>query len=574
MTARQQTATPSVDDYIGATIGDFRLLRKLGQGGMGQVFLAEQISLKRNVAIKMLRDDIANNAVSLARFQAEATTIAKLNHPNVVQAYLVGEHEGRWYLAMEYVEGVSLREYMERNAPLDVRLVLSIMRQVASALDRAGELGIVHRDIKPENILITRKALAKVADFGLARCLDAEERIDLTRAGAAVGTPLYMSPEQIEGKELDGRSDIYSFGVTCYQMLSGTLPFTGMTAFEVATKHVREVPPDLLTMRTGLPAPLCAVVHKMLAKNPAERHATARELVQDVARVKQAIVGGTQTITITDTPADPQPASTAFQASPARPAVDVPREPGTSGKGGSRETTDEPRQVSRASKSNKKSNESAPAVPSKRWIFILALGGGATILAGIVGVLVLAVGLAWWGASAPDQADQRPQPVEVKPPAEPAKEAALAALKQSVDLHLKDNSPRPGGVDDCIDLAVHYLREDKIADAEALFKRMCERKPPSAYYFTGKLGLAVTDAMHHNHVGAKAKLAEVFDSKARDKRVQMVKDVQDRKPDFAEWVNETKAWVQASETAVAVKGPAAPNSKGFRPFGKMQFPRK
>jgi serine/threonine protein kinase len=567
MNPRLQTLTPSPDDYVGATIGDFRILRKLGQGGMGQVFLAEQISLKRNVAIKMLRDDIANNTVSLARFQAEAKTIAKLNHPNVVQAYLVGEHEGRWYLAMEYVEGVSLREYMERNAPLDVRLVLSIMRQVASALDRAGELGIVHRDIKPENILITRKALAKVADFGLARCLGAEERIDLTRAGSAVGTPLYMSPEQIEGKELDGRSDIYSFGVTCYQMLSGTLPFTGMTAFEVATKHVREAPPDLATMRKDLPAPLCALVHKMLAKKPKDRHATARELVQDVAKVKQALVGGTQTISIADTPADPPAADTAFQAS-GRPVVEMAR------KDDSKETEEyEPRNR----KSNKKSKESEPApASSKGWILLLALGGGAAVLVGIVGVLVLVVGLAWWGTSAPDHVEPRPQVVEVKPPAEPAKDAALAALKQSVELHLKDTAPRPGGVDDCVDLAVHYLRDDKVADAEALFKRMCERKPPSAYYFAGKLGLAVTDALHHNHGGAKAKLAEVFDYKTKDKRIQMVKDLQERKPDFSEWINETKAWVQANDTAVAVKGPAAPpNSKGgFRPFGKLQFPRK
>ena len=252
--ATPPTSTMSSADLTGETFGDFRILRLLGQGGMGRVYLAEQISLKRKVAIKVLRDDIAANPTALARFQAESKTVALLNHPNIVQVYMVGEHEGRHYMVLEYVEGKSLRDYMLRAGPLEVLLVLSLMRKVASALHRAGERGIVHRDLKPENILVTRKAEAKVADFGLSRCLELEQPVDLTRSGTTVGTPLYMSPEQVEGKLVDARSDIYSFGVTCYHMLTGQPPFTGSHAFEIALKHVRDEPPPLETLRPDLPA--------------------------------------------------------------------------------------------------------------------------------------------------------------------------------------------------------------------------------------------------------------------------------------------------------------------------------
>ncbi len=250
-------SSASCPDLLGETFDDFRILRRLGQGGMGQVYLAEQVSLKRKVAIKVLREDIAANPTALERFKAESKTVARLSHSNVVQVHTFGEHQGRCYMVLEYVEGKNLREYLLRQGPLDVPLALSIMRQVASALQRASELGIVHRDIKPENILLTRKGEAKVADFGLSRCLAVEPPVDLTRAGTTVGTPLFMSPEQVEGKTVDHRSDIYSFGVTCYQMLTGRTPFGGSNAFQIALKHVREEPPPLAQVRPDLPPALC-----------------------------------------------------------------------------------------------------------------------------------------------------------------------------------------------------------------------------------------------------------------------------------------------------------------------------
>src|SRR5262249_14297563 len=188
------------------------------------------------------------------------------------------------------------RYYLHRKGPPDAMTALSTMRQLAPALHRASELGIVHRDIKPENILLTRKGEAKVADFGLSRCLTLDQPLDLTQSGTTVGTPRYMSPEQIEGKPLDARSDIYSFGVTCYYMLAGQTPFAGSNACEIALKHGREEPPPLETARPDAPPALCAVVHKMMAKKPDDRYPSARELLRDVSRARESVGGTTANV--------------------------------------------------------------------------------------------------------------------------------------------------------------------------------------------------------------------------------------------------------------------------------------
>jgi serine/threonine-protein kinase len=196
-------------------------------------------------------------------------------------------------MALEYIEGRNLKEYLVRKGPPELLVALSIMRQVAAALQRAGDLGLIHRDIKPENILLTRTGVAKVADFGLSRCLSGEAPLHLTQSGVTMGTPLYMSPEQVEGKPLDPRSDIYSFGVTCYYMLAGHPPFRGDSPFEVALKHVREEPPLLATVRPDLPATLCTMIHKMMAKAPEDRYQTARDLLRDLTRLRESLSGET-----------------------------------------------------------------------------------------------------------------------------------------------------------------------------------------------------------------------------------------------------------------------------------------
>ena len=269
-------------------LGEFRILRRLGRGGMAEVYLAEQTSLKRSVALKVLRAKMMQDPTYVKRFKTEALAAANLSHPNIVHVYTVGEADGVHFIAQEYVHGLNLRELLTRKGPPDLPLVLHIMKQVAAALQAAGQAGIVHRDIKPENIMITRKGEVKVADFGLAKVTSAEgSAIHQTQVGVTMGTPLYMSPEQVNGAALDHRSDIYSFGVTCYHMLTGAPPFTGENAITVALKHLREEPPPLQSARPDLPPALCQMIHKMLAKNVEDRYASAALVLKDLKRLGQ-----------------------------------------------------------------------------------------------------------------------------------------------------------------------------------------------------------------------------------------------------------------------------------------------
>jgi eukaryotic-like serine/threonine-protein kinase len=277
------------DDYSGRVLGDFELVRRIGVGGMGQVYLARQRSLKRQVAIKILRGELAANVTALKRFQAEAEAVASLTHAHIVQVYAIDEDQGLHYMALEYVDGRNLRDYLERKGIPDLPLALEIMRQVASALERAGELGFVHRDIKPENILLSKRGEVKITDFGLSRAFATDAPIHLTQSGVTMGTPLYMSPEQVRGQPVDPRSDIYSFGVTCYHMLAGEPPFRGAGAFDVAVQHVQGDARPLSALRPDLPPELCAVVHKMMARRPDDRYQSAREILNDLARFKDGV---------------------------------------------------------------------------------------------------------------------------------------------------------------------------------------------------------------------------------------------------------------------------------------------
>lgn len=277
-------------DLTGRTLGDFHILRRIGSGGMGQVYLARQTSLKREVALKLLRGELNANLTALARFQAEAQAVAKLNHPNIVHIHFIGEADGLRYMVLEFVDGRNLRDYLARKGPPDLPVTFSVMRQVALALQKAHEQGIVHRDIKPENILVTRKVEVKVTDFGLSRFFAGEQpATNLTQSGVTLGTPLYMSPEQVQGQTVDHRSDIYSFGVTCYHLLAGEPPFRGASAFEVALKHVQEQPRLLSDLRPDLPPDLCGVIHKMMAKNPNDRYQSARDIVRDLVKVRDGL---------------------------------------------------------------------------------------------------------------------------------------------------------------------------------------------------------------------------------------------------------------------------------------------
>ena len=270
--------------FVGRQLGDFKITRLLGRGGMGEVYLAEQLSLHRNVALKILKSVLAEDESYLRRFHSEAKAVAPINHPNIVAVIAIGEHEGTHYMALEYVQGRNLREYLAKKGTLSLPECASIMRKVAAALERAHDEGIVHRDIKPENVLLTKKGDVKVADFGLAR--QVSEDVSLTQSGVTMGTPLYMSPEQVQGKKLDHRTDIYSFGVMCYHMMAGHPPYMGETAMAVAVQHVNGTPTDLSTLRPDMPKAMTAIIEKMMAKNRNKRYQSASEVLSDLAKLR------------------------------------------------------------------------------------------------------------------------------------------------------------------------------------------------------------------------------------------------------------------------------------------------
>ena len=255
---------------------------------MAEVYLAEQLQLKRWVAVKILKPELADDATYLQRFEREAQAAASLVHANIVQIHDVGRADGLHYIVQEYVQGQNLRDWLARNGPPLLQPALSIMRQIAAALAKAAEQGVIHRDIKPENIMITAAGEVKVADFGLARVLSDTDSAAtaLTQVGITMGTPLYMSPEQVEGRPLDHRSDLYSFGVLCYHMLTGKPPFTGETALAVAVQHVKKPPAALEMLRPDLPPALCRVVHQMLAKDPEQRWRSCGELLRELYRIQ------------------------------------------------------------------------------------------------------------------------------------------------------------------------------------------------------------------------------------------------------------------------------------------------
>ncbi len=271
------------DTVVGKSIGDYHVIRRLGKGGMAEVYLAQQQSLQRLVALKLLKAELARDEEYVRRFRNEAQSAAALVHANIVQIYEVGSLAGRQFIAQEYVPGRNLKQLLDREISLDAQQTTAILRQVASALRKAELRGIVHRDIKPENILLGSDGQVKVADFGLARQnTPDQDGLELTKVGITMGTPLYMSPEQIEGRKLDSRSDIYSLGVTAYQMLTGRPPFDGDSSLSVALRHLQESPADLQIERPDVPPQLCAIVHRMLAKKPEERFADAAALLQEL----------------------------------------------------------------------------------------------------------------------------------------------------------------------------------------------------------------------------------------------------------------------------------------------------
>src|ERR671914_1894480 len=278
----------AVSDTLINTVfdGRYRVLRKLGSGGMANVYLAEDEELGRRIAIKILNERHAADEQFIERFRREAKNAAGLSHPNIVQIYDRGEAEGTYYIAMEYLEGQTLKELAGVRGPLPVRDAIAYTRQILAALRFAHRKGIVHRDIKPHNALIDDDGRLKVTDFGIARAGPASQ---MTEAGSIIGTAQYLSPEQARGGPIDQRSDLYSVGVVLYELLTGTVPFTGDTPVEIAMKHLSSVPEPPSARRAEIPHPLDLVVLRALAKDPDERYASAEEMDADLARIEQGL---------------------------------------------------------------------------------------------------------------------------------------------------------------------------------------------------------------------------------------------------------------------------------------------
>jgi serine/threonine-protein kinase len=468
-----QAASPTPEgDLTGKVLGDFRLLRRLGEGGMGQVYLGEQVSLRRKVAVKILRAELAANETSLRRFKVEAEAVARFSHANIVQVYAFGESGGIHYMALEYVDGRNLRDYLAKKGPPDALLALSIMRQVAAALQRAHEHAIIHRDIKPENILLTRKGEVKVADFGLSRCLAGDQpALHLTQSGVSMGTPLYMSPEQVQGKAVDARTDIYSFGVTCYHMLAGQPPFRGETAFEVALQHVQSQAVSLGQVRPDLPPELGALVDRMMAKDPDQRYQCGRDLLKDLTRLRESLSGASG---VTPSPTVPVGQAELF---------DFPSGP-------------TPSQVSHRT-------TAAYRRPRRTgWLPWLAAGTVVLALVGGAGAgLIASDPLGWFHRAAPSEVAPSQPGAGLATAVSPELQELEQRLVEAARKHPNPEMPhqrneRPvqliAGLNPRVELGLFYLDQSRLDDAGRYFQELIDNpyKVP-AYRTLGELGQGI-----------------------------------------------------------------------------------
>lgn len=264
----------------GQKINDrYEIIKTIGEGGMANVYLANDTILDRKVAIKVLRGDLSNDEKFIRRFQREALSVSNLSHPNIVEVYDVGEEDGQYYIVMEYIEGKTLKQLLKKRETLSLPEVIDIMLQLTDGLAHAHESYIIHRDIKPQNIMILDNGLVKITDFGIAMALNATQ---LTQTNSVMGSVHYLPPEQANGKSATVKSDIYSLGILMYELITGSVPFKGDNAVEIALKHMKEKIPSIRKQNPTIPQSVENIVIKATAKNPRNRYDSVKEMHDDL----------------------------------------------------------------------------------------------------------------------------------------------------------------------------------------------------------------------------------------------------------------------------------------------------
>ena len=264
----------------GQKINDrYEIIKTIGEGGMANVYLANDTILDRKVAIKVLRGDLSNDEKFIRRFKREALSVSNLSHPNIVEVYDVGEEDGNYYIVMEYIDGKTLKQLLQKRGALTLTEVIDIMCQLTDGLAHAHEAYIIHRDIKPQNIMIEDNGLVKITDFGIAMALNSTQ---LTQTNSVMGSVHYLPPEQANGKGSTVKSDIYSLGILMYELLTGSVPFKGDTAVEIALKHMKEKIPSIRKQNPTIPQSVENIVLKATAKNPKNRYDTVRDMYNDL----------------------------------------------------------------------------------------------------------------------------------------------------------------------------------------------------------------------------------------------------------------------------------------------------
>jgi serine/threonine-protein kinase len=283
----QEAAPDDEGELAGRRLGSYQLVKRIGSGGMGEVYRAVQIALGRPVAIKILSPELTEDVSFVQRFMTEARAAGKLNHPNVVQVHEVGESDGIYYYSMEFLAGGSVQDQIRGGRKLPVERAIKIVLGAAKALEYAEKQGVIHCDIKPDNLMLTEDGEVRLADLGIARTV-ASRGAKVKQEGGVLGSPHYMAPEQAAGEAIDHRVDVYGLGATAYTMLSGRTLFTGESQLEIMSKHVNDDPENLGVVAPWVPKRLCKVVMTMVAKDPADRYQSAAEAIQALQELSGA----------------------------------------------------------------------------------------------------------------------------------------------------------------------------------------------------------------------------------------------------------------------------------------------